>query len=1329
MTTGRQGLSAFYQDRFNSDPHALLDYCHSEISAIAADVQIDWPALAGHVRLDDKKYRGKIPTLVKGHRHKVAVFGSLKRARNGIEFPHLNFHTKAHGGHTETWSGYDALLDLYRRDGGTVTDDRHRRWLVEQEKRRAERAARVAEIERQEREDEARRQGEHNAYELAWHGRGVQRFEYAPGKFDTVELLGEADGTEPYLEAKQIGSIIEVMTLKRMRDRHGEFVAFALHGIDGDFRGLQRLYPQFKRYTVAARPGQFDGAHGVIGHLDAKRVYAVEGFATGASAWLAETAIKGDSCGVIVAMNADNLPKVVRAYRRVHPDLKPINAADNDCWKPAAGNAGRMKALEMGREFDIRSVTPDWGTLLQPEAIAAAQEIGKGPTDFNDVHCLLGLDATAKALRARSSKIKVESGFFDYCLQQIGAAGQQNVMEVALRAINAGMQLAPTRYTRRQVYAAVCQAVEALGLPYNRVKLKGRANWLARKKMAAAAGLRSFSEEALQRPHVQHHKVRGIRAEHGNVLLPDHIQHLVQSLDGMVIVRAPMGSGKTEKLIAPLMQAAPKAAYIAHRVSLVGDAAIRLNTQHYRGVLAAEMACVTHLACCVNSISLPKFHNGDGRSWFTTVDTLCIDEASQVLRHVATGPVDQPTKVMDGLVESIQSARQVLMCDADANDSLIELCEMARPGETIHVLEVDAANDHIRVDHSDHETVWQQALDAAVAGERVLVALDAAESAKKLAVMIEQQRPDARVLLVHKDSKANADAERFLDRPNEEATRWDVLIYSPAISSGVSITTEHFTRHFGIFSGQTVGPSDAIQMLRRDRTARHYVLGIGISRNMRETDREALFRGMLKADELACDFDETDDEIMLRRRKSVFDEMYLACATSENRARNDFANHLLLMLAADGYQLNRLAQDELAIEASRANRKAGGVLVRQRDLDILFSVETPDEERFQKLSRQELKSEPEQAEIERYRIENQLCAPEVTEEHHDFFDRGNGIRRVQALELLQASEEQADAYDRVQRRAHVTLTRHRWKGPVRAKLLEVFETLGVDPMTGEGEFTADQCRQVRDTLLADQESIELYNALKIGQHVLPKAPPKCQTRFVVSIMDRLGLTLRTRKSSGRNILSINPESWEQVMHYVRLRAEKGVHSLTTHESESAHVPMPAPQAGDNSDEAHNHAVSGERDLLHGGATAADEISPSLAESETLYAAAVAASNPLSVSLPLVRAVEGLPDEVKRLVIDGRMSPDSLAWALRYVIDLEQYGARDDDHCNLTVMSRLYRVARDLPLAQPLGAIVSRLNREILRNVRDMTDDTLSWTLEYVGQRLAQANNTGARHGV
>lgn len=1274
--TGRQGLAAFYQERFNSDPLALLDYCHSEISSIAADVQIDWPAMSGQVRLDDKKYRGRIPTLAKGHRHKVAVFGSLKRARNGIEFPHLNFHSKAQGGYTATWSGYDALLDLYRRDGGQVTDEKHRRWLSEQEKKRAERAARIAEAERQERIAEERRQAEHNAYEMAWHGRGAQRFEFAPGKFDTVELIGDADGSETYLEGKQIGSIVEVVTMKRMRDRHGEFVAFALQGIDGDYRGLQRLYPQFKKYTIAARPGQFDGAHCIIGDLGAKRVYSTEGFATAASVWLAETAIKGASCAVIVAMNADNLVKVLRSYRRVHSDIRPINAADNDCWKPLAGNAGQMRALEIRRDLELRSVMPRWDELLEPEALAAI-EPGKGPTDFNDLHCLLGLEVTAKALRARSSKVEVETGFFPYSLQRVAAAGQMNVMEEALRAVNAGMQLAPTKYTGREVYRTVCSAIPA-GLPCNRHRLLSRVCWLAKKKLESAAGLRSFTPEALKRPNVQHHKVEGVRAEHGNVLLPDHIQHLVQSLDGMVIVRAPMGSGKTEQLIAPLMQAAPKAApkaaYIAHRVSLVGDAAFRLNTQHYRNVLAAEMPWVTHLACCVNSITHPKFANGDGRSWFTTVDTLCIDEASQVLRHIATGPVDQPTRVMDGLVEAMQSARQVLLCDADANDSLIELCEMARPGEPIHILEVDAANDHVRVDHSDHESVWQQALDAAVAGERVLVANDSAESAKKLAVMIRKQRPEARVLLVHKESKADPDAERFLDRPNDEATRWDVLIYSPAISSGVSITTQHFDRHFGIFSGQTVSPSDAIQMLRRDRTARHYVLGIGISRTMRETDREALFRGLIAADELSCDFDETDTEIMLRRTKSIYDEMYLSCATSENHARNDFANHLLLMLVADGYRVNRLATNDEEVEASRINRKEGGALVRQRRLEILYSVETPDEERFAKLSRQELKSEAEQSEIDRHHIEHQLCVEAIDDDVVDFYD-DQGIRHVTALELLQATDEQADAYDRAQRRARVTLTRHRWKRPTRNMLRMVFETLGIDPLTGEGEFTVEQCRQVRDTLLADQGAIELYNALKIGRYVNPKAAPKCATTFIKSIMDRLGLTVHKRKSGGTNYLSISEESWEQLMYYVRLREARGVHSLTTHDPASTHIPMPAPERSDTPPEASNDAASSESDTLHGGVAAADVRYPSLAENEKLYAVAVAASRPLSLATPLGVVMRRLAPEIKRQVIDGQMTPDMLSWTL--------------DYCSQLIAKALKRSPKDpagLPGADPSNTV-------------------------------------------
>ncbi|WP_228201136.1 hypothetical protein [Klebsiella aerogenes] len=54
--------------------------------------------------------------------------------------------------------------------------------------------------------------------------------------------------------------------------------------------------------------------------------------------------------------------------------------------------------------------------------------------------------------------------------------------------------------------------------------------------------------------------------------------------------------------------------------------------------------------------------------------------------------------------------------------------------------------------------------------------------------------------------------------------KYDGLIYSPSISSGVSIEQKHFDRHFGMFCGEVV-PSDAIQMLRRDRTAKEFIIG------------------------------------------------------------------------------------------------------------------------------------------------------------------------------------------------------------------------------------------------------------------------------------------------------------------------------------------------------------------------------------------------------------------------------------------------------------------------------------------------------------------------
>lgn len=1261
-------LARFYEERFRSDPWALIDFFDADIASAAADVGIRWSAIRNAITLDGKKTRpqGKDSVTDQTHRGKVMSWGDTKLA-DDFSYPAFTFNNNNPAYGHSSWSGLFALGELYRREGGNAPSEKHRKWLERQEAERAKREAARKAQEEKARKAEALVQGERLAYESAWHCGGRHAYQYEAGgkiRDGFVELIGDEDGSAPYLVAKDISAIVSRFQMKRMRDGHGYFTAVPLFNIEGLFLGLQRLYADKKMQGTGVK---MDGAHCIIGDLKAAElVYAAEGFATGASVWLAEHAA-GNSVAVIVTFNVDNLKKVITAYSKRCPDLQIRNAVDNDQWKPDKGNAGLLAALELARDCNSPALVPNFDAL-GAEALAKFMADRKGPTDWNDYHLAFGLKATAKALRARATVFRPFKDWFAYTLQRLQFSGV-TAEKAARQAINAGMLLVPIKYSGEAVLKLVMEHIPE-GPKVDRPKLRSFCQWLAKQKITAAAELRSFSPATLAKGNIQHLRIEGVRQSHGNVEIPAHLVHLIESIDGCIILRAPMGSGKTEKVIAPLIRDAAKGAYVAHRVSLLDDAAARLNritdnhgkavrnrdgsyqtdglVHHYKHVMAAWMRDVSHLACCVNSITAPKFYNDDERSWFTTVDTLCIDEAGQVISHVASGPVDGRVRVYDALLDAVRDAKRVLLCDADANDNVVEFCELARPGEKITIIEVTGSAEHIRVDHSDDETVWQVALDWISAGKRVLMANDSVESCKKLAAVIEERQEagdikPVRMLVVHQGNKGEPEVAAFLRDPDREAVRYDVLIYSPAISSGVSMTfggSAHFDHHVGLFSGQTVSPSDAIQMLRRDRTARHYLVGLGHASAQRQTDSEALYRGMMLADEKTFGFEEAEGEIRFVRKKTAFDITYLASKTSENRARNDFANNFLLMLISEGYQVHRANLDDPErTQASRANRELGGVLVFEKRMDLISSVETPDEETFVRLNRQEVRSERESAQVDRYHMANQLGVDEPTPDDVAFYD-DRGISRVVAMELLQATEEQAKAYDQAQFKARVVLTQHRYKTMARGFLVKTFETLGLDRFTGEGSFTVDQCRQILAEIRADQASLELYNMLGVGR-LLPSLTGKaCATTVVKSIMERLGVSVLKRKTNGRNVFEIDADKWQVIMAYVEQRAAIGVHSLATHETAAPYEPktLEAP-----ADVAPAPAPILDRDTLQGEVKDSNEKYP-LNMAEQIFAVAVRCSKPLGI--PLAQVVGAL----RREVVESWTVPGADEWRIGY--DLE-----------------------------------------------------------------------------
>jgi len=1276
------GLEAFYQERFNSDPYSLLDFFDADISAVAGDAFVNWSSVRGLVRLNGERFKAyskaKILTTDSRYDGKVMVWGELKKtdpkpatddrpALAAIEYPALTFSNNAAS--PSYWSGFTALLDLYQREKGIDTSDRDREFLAKQEAKRLEREARQAAEEAAQRIREERIQGEFSAYKNAWLTGERGEFEYEGTRKDRttfiargfVEVIGDEDGSSPYLQKKQIGAIASRFKMKRMRDSHGVFTAVPLLNIHGQFLGLQRLYDDKKLQGTGVK---MDGAHCIFGDIETAEIrISVEGFATGASVYLAELEA-GRNIAVVVAFNVDNLVKVLRIYDKFYPGWRFLNAADNDQWKDA-GNAGMLAALEIHRDLQHVATVPTFESMSLDE-VAKARETGKGPTDWNDYHCRYGLKSTAKALHARDSMHRAEKDWFSYCLQRLAhSGGKDRVEKAAKMAVNAGLLLVPIKYSVDEVVARVIENLHPSTPVALHAKMRSLAHWICRQKVNQAQQLRGFSVKALANPNVRYMKIEGVRAEHGGIELPAHMADLIESLEGVIVVRAPMGSGKTEKLIAPLMKASTKAAYIAHRISLLEDAAARLNVEHYQLVTARQMPWVSHMACCVNSLTAPKFYNAEERSWFTTLETLCIDEASQVIRHTTTGPVEGRVRVLDSLIEAVAAAKRVLLCDADANDGVIEFCEIARPGEVITVLDIVGTTDHIRVDHGDDETVWQLAIDQICAGRRVLVANDSAESAKKMAALIEakvneEEIAPVRMLLVHADSKADPDVEEFLRNPNEEALKYDVLIYSPAISSGVSMTTPHFEHHFGLFSGNTVGPSDAVQMLRRDRTARHYVVGIGHTSGQRETDPESLYRGLLVAEDLVCQFQETPEEFRLTRKKTAFDKIWLSTVTSENKARNSFANNLLLMLSGEGYQVQRLAIDPQTIDdltdMSRKNRKFAGELVFAKRMDLIDSVETPTEEAFLKLNRQEVRSEAESAQVDRYHIEHQLGVDDIRADDVAFYD-DRGIAKVVQLELLQADESQAKAYDMAQRKARVVLTQHRFKTPAHALLKQIFEILTLDRHSGTGEFNSLQCRQVLELLKRDQATLDLYNALKLGRHVASLNAKACATTVVKSILERLGLVTKKRKTNGQVLFALNMDNWAFVMGYVQRRAAKNVHSLTTHDHETTHQPLLAP-------EELAEAPKAQRALTTAGAADSDTLQVEGVSTVEKYplevaerAFAFASLCELPAGTPVVQLMREIDPGVVRRMADPGTEFKVLKWMLGYAAKLLRPEAR------------------------------------------------------------------------
>lgn len=476
------------------------------------------------------------------------------------------------------------------------------------------------------------------------------------------------------------------------------------------------------------------------------------------------------------------------------------------------------------------------------------------------------------------------------------------------------------------------------------------------------------------------------------------LDHIL-STDGATLLALPTGYGKTSEIIEPAlaheMARGKKVLVISHRRS------INRNIANMPGIVSYDdcdtpdvLQNAKGLKIVVNSLSGHKF-----KDFIKSADVVVIDEASQVIAHVLGGEVKHREAVWDAL-RFTTKAKKVILADADINTRCVEILG-DRQAKLFKV-----AQDHsdITVNTSDSNTVRGLIVKAAVEGKKILVSCDVAREALALGKYIEKKAKRPVLVITAENAKWQAQAA-FIANPN--LTGHEIVIYSPVITSALSITSNHFDAHFGLFSGQVV-PSDAIQMLRRDRTARAFTVGlknpdckraeiVDISFQKEMVATEELLRCLTISAEAK---DKIREAIAADNAPSAFEALRYDHCSSEAWLKDNISNTLPAMLLIQGFRVVVMENDGEMATAGFVADSQGRKAVKKETAAKLLRATPAKTEVIQAVKDAGSNDETEYMSVIRARAQEVIGRPDLSPDDAKLWGVGEGESKIKLFRKL-----------------------------------------------------------------------------------------------------------------------------------------------------------------------------------------------------------------------------------------------------------------------------------------------------------------------------------------
>jgi hypothetical protein len=253
-----------------------------------------------------------------------------------------------------------------------------------------------------------------------------------------------------------------------------------------------------------------------------------------------------------------------------------------------------------------------------------------------------------------------------------------------------------------------------------------------------------------------------------------------------------------------------------------------IKTHNYETLLQSDYGAIANLAIVLNSIGYIK--NKD-KGYI-----LVIDELHQCISQINSTTVDNKRLLLSNLKNIITNASIVIGMDADISvhdvELMMELAHIDNDNQIdVYINEFKPATDKFIYMYDNKNGLINALSKDIKTGKNIYICTNSINLSKKINEVILECKPQAKIKLINSETDAK-ETQDFIKNINNEVFKYDVVIASPSLTSGVSIDldnskkTQHFDAVYGLFyNNKDCGYQlDSLQQLARVRYAQKNVV-------------------------------------------------------------------------------------------------------------------------------------------------------------------------------------------------------------------------------------------------------------------------------------------------------------------------------------------------------------------------------------------------------------------------------------------------------------------------------------------------------------------------